>query len=130
MKTAQTTRSIVTPRSPLTALVGVALLLTLTACETMGEPPEPSASMGLLLARDRCSSCHLTVGGSQSPNSLAPPFGDIVNRPGVTTETLTAWLRDGHNYPMEMGFRLQPYQIDSLAAYMIRWKIEGASPES
>jgi hypothetical protein len=38
----------------------------------------------------------------------------------MTEEALAGWLRDGHNYPVEMGFRLEPHQIDSLVAYMIR----------
>ena len=37
-----------------------------------------------------------------------------------------AFLRDSHNYPIEMGFRLEPHQVDSLVAYMVRWRAEGA----
>ena len=82
--------------------------------------------LGLIIARDRCAGCHQTGGAGESPNANAPTFGEIVNRPGVTPETLAAWLRDGHNYPLEMGFRLEPHQVDSLVAYMIRWRTEAA----
>ena len=109
------------------------LLLALTACDTLrvGEPPAADASMGLLIARDSCDGCHSIGGGpSESPNPQAPPFGDIVSRPGLTPEALAAWLRDGHNYPVEMGFHLEPHQVDSLVAYMIRWRAEGVPPTS
>jgi mono/diheme cytochrome c family protein len=100
------------------------LLLGVAACRSlgMGEAPRPDASMGLLIAQDNCSGCHETSASGASPNPQAPPFIDIVNRPGMTRETLAAWLRDGHNYPVEMGFHLEPHQIDSLVAYMIRWR--------
>jgi mono/diheme cytochrome c family protein len=106
------------------------LLLALTACETVGEPPKANASMGLLIARDRCSGCHQTGGGGESPNSHAPTFGEIASRPGMTPEKLRAILSDSHNYPIEMGFRLEPHQVDSLVAYMVRWRAEGAPPQS
>jgi mono/diheme cytochrome c family protein len=107
------------------------LLLAVSACQTLGvgEPPASSASMGLLIARDSCGGCHQTGGSGASPNPQAPPFGDIVNRPGMTSEALAAFLRDSHNYPVEMGFRLEPHQIDSLVAYMIRWR-RGPAPSA
>jgi mono/diheme cytochrome c family protein len=86
--------------------------------------------MGLLIARDRCSGCHQTGGGGESPNPRAPTFGEIVDRPGMTAESLRAILRDSHNFPIEMGFQLEPHQVDSLVAYMVRWRAEGAPPQS
>jgi mono/diheme cytochrome c family protein len=110
-------------------LMAPGLLLGLAACETVGQAPAADPSMGLLIARDSCGRCHSVGGGSsESPNPRAPTFGDIVNRPGMTPETLAAWLRDGHNYPVEMGFHLEPHQVDSLVAYMIRWRAEGVPP--
>lgn len=99
------------------------LPLALAACETVpddGAPYEPDASMGMLIARDNCASCHETFLNRESPNPRAPAFRDIVNRPGMTPETLATWLRDAHNYPAEMGFYLEPHKIDSLVAYMVR----------
>ncbi|MXO59926.1 hypothetical protein GRI89_10280 [Altererythrobacter salegens] len=100
------------------------LLLALAACSTVGEPPEASASMGLIIARDKCGGCHQTGGGGESTNERAPTFAEIVDRPGMTPEALGAFLRDSHNYPIEMGFRLEPHEVDSLVAYMIRWRSE------
>ncbi len=57
---------------------------------------------------------------------MRPTFREIVDRPGMTPETLAAFLTDSHNYPIEMGFRLEPHQVDSLVAYMIRWRSEDA----
>ncbi len=116
--------------SPAVRAILPGLLLALAGCSTVGTAPEPTASMGLLIARDKCSGCHQTGGPGESPNPQAPTFGEIVNRPGVTADRLAMWLRDGHNYPMEMGFRLEPHQVDSLVAYMVRWKAEGAPPQS
>lgn len=109
-------------------IVLACLPLALAACAALpdDEPPQSNASMGLIIARDRCAGCHQTGGAGESPNANAPTFGEIVNRPGMTPETLAAWLRDGHNYPLEMGFRLEPHQVDSLVAYMIRWRTEAA----
>lgn len=98
-----------------------ALLLALAACETTpdGAPYEANASMGMLIARDSCAGCHETFSIRESPDPDAPPFRAIVNRPGMTPELLATWLKDGHNYPVEMGFYLEPYKVDSLVAYMI-----------
>ena len=112
------------------ALALPCLLFGLAACSTLrvGEPPASDASMGLLIARDNCGSCHQLGGAGESPNPRATPFGEIVSRPGMTPEALAVWLRDGHNYPVEMGFHLEPHQVDSLVAYMMRWRAEGAPP--
>ena len=112
------------PTRAAVALVAPGLLLALAACESLGEAPKADPSMGLLIAQDNCSQCHQTGGSGASPNPNAPTFEEIVNRPGMTSESLAAWLRDAHNYPIEMGFRLEPHQIDSLALYMIRWRHE------
>jgi mono/diheme cytochrome c family protein len=96
------------------------LLLAVAGCQTVGEAPPSDPSMGLLIAQNNCSRCHLIGGAGSSPNANAPTFREIVNRPGMTPDALAGWLRDGHNYPVEMGFHLEPHQVDSLVAYMIR----------
>ena len=96
------------------------LLLGLSACETTDVPPyEPNASMGMLIARDNCASCHETFAASESPEPRAPSFRQIASRPGMTPETLSSWLRDAHNYPIDMGFSLAQHQADSLVAYIM-----------
>jgi len=54
-----------------------------------------------------------------SPNPNAPPFAAIVNTASLTPETLSAWLRDAHNYPEEMEFYLEGSEVDEIAAYML-----------
>jgi len=75
------------------------------------------------------ASCHELFLSRESPNPRAPSFRDIANRPGMTPEALAGWLKNGHNYPTEMGFHLEPYQVDSLVAYMIRQRAEVPSSE-
>jgi mono/diheme cytochrome c family protein len=101
-----------------------ALLLTVAACQALdvGEAPRADASMGLLIAQDNCSRCHQIGGAGDSPNPNAPPFSAIASRPGMTGEGLAAWLGEAHNYPVEMGFHLEPHQVDSLALYIMRWR--------
>lgn len=119
-------------RPPLAARLALpCLLLALSACATSPDgatnapPYEPSASMGMLIARDSCAECHQTGRTGESPNEDATPFREIASRPGMTQEALAAWLIDGHNYPAEMGFELEPHQVESLAAHMIRQQAGG-----
>ena len=103
-----------------------ALLPALGACATGANqaPYEGNASMGMLIARDSCASCHAVSLGGESPNDHAPEFREVINRPGMSAESLTAWLNEAHNYPTEMGVHLEPHQVDSLVAYMLRLRSE------
>ena len=96
------------------------MILALASCQSVpGDAPyQADPSMGMLIARDSCSSCHSTGLHGESPNPRAVPFREVINRPGLTPEALAAWLKDGHDYPAEMGFVLAPHQVDSLVAYM------------
>ncbi len=106
-------------------------MLALAACQSVpnGPPFEPDPSIGMLIARDSCSGCHSTGPNGESPNSRALPFREIVDRPGLTPEALAAWLKDGHDYPVEMGFVLAPHQVDSLVAYMMRQRLAETAPQ-
>ena len=139
------------------ALALPGLLLALAACQSTppdGSASPGNPATGLLIARDSCSGCHQTgrtgespgprtpslAGGDppvadapletagDSPNPRAPSFADIANRPGMTAEGVAAWLRNGHNYPVEMGFYLEPRQVDALAAYIIRLRAGDDTP--
>ncbi|WP_338243279.1 cytochrome c [Aurantiacibacter hainanensis] len=101
---------------------GAASLLLLAACTTAPDPApyEGNASMGMLIARDSCSSCHAVSLVGQSPDEGAPAFREVINRPGMAHDELANWLNDAHNYPVEMGVHLEPHQVDSLVAYMQR----------
>ena len=58
-----------------------------------------------------CGECHAVTANGVSPIADAPEFGDIANTPGLTRETLEAFLSDAHNYPMQMDLDLdrRPY---------------------
>jgi len=105
-------------------IISLGMVFALAACETTsdGAPYEPNASMGMLIARDSCGSCHAVTTVGDSPNAHAPAFREVINRPGMTADGIAAWLRDAHNYPIEMGVHLEPHQVDSLVAYMQRMR--------
>ena len=79
----------------------------------------PLAAQGQALAQESCSGCHAIGNSIASPNSNAPLFPVIVNQEGVTSETLSYWLRGAHNYPVEMDFYLDAKKVDALVAYML-----------
>lgn len=76
------------------------------------------AERGLAFAQQRCSGCHAVVENRASPEPEAPSFEEIANRPGVTATTLREFLRDSHNFPQAMNFRVEPAGIADLAAYV------------
>jgi mono/diheme cytochrome c family protein len=100
-------------------LLGCALLLG--ACQPAAAPETaaPARDRGLAFAQGSCGGCHAVERGGLSPNPGAPPFAAIVNQPGLTRDTLGAWLRDAHNYPEEMEFYLVEPEVDALVAYML-----------
>jgi mono/diheme cytochrome c family protein len=116
----------------------LALGLLLAACQPIlqGEPEARSpalASAGstdgrygqgrpvsdIAFAEAACAGCHAIRPLELSPNPDAPSFTDIANRQGLTAQTLSAFLRDAHNYPEVMDFDLDPTRADALAAYIL-----------
>ncbi len=86
------------------------------------------AKRGLAFAQQRCSACHSVTTNSISPNPESPPFEDIANRPGVTRLSLRQFLRDSHNYPAAMNFRVEQARIRDLADYVLTMKKAGYRP--
>lgn len=113
-------------------------LLALTACtaapqasQAVAAPPPPattSAERGFAFAQARCSACHAVTAQGISPNPESPPFAAVVNKPGITRDTLRQFLRDSHNFPDAMNFRVEPEQIDDLADYMLTLHAPGYRP--
>jgi hypothetical protein len=60
----------------------------------------------------------------KSANPDAPPFPEIANSGGMTQGSITAWLKNSHNYPAQMGFTLEERQAEALAAYLIELRSE------
>ena len=87
-----------------------------------------AARRGLAFAQQRCSACHAVTENHSSPNPESPSFEDIANRPGVTRETLRQFLRDSHNYPAAMNFRVEAARIGNLSDYIVTMKKAGYRP--
>lgn len=89
--------------------------LTLAACTTTPAPaPGPPA-----FVEAACGGCHAVEPPFLSPNTRAPSFEAVANRPGVTRATIRAWLIDAHNYPEQMDFDLTRERVDEVTNYMI-----------
>lgn len=79
----------------------------------------PAESRGLAFAEHRCAACHAVVKNRTSPNPEAPSFQDIANRTAVSRQTLRQFLRDSHNYPAVMNFRIEDGEIEDLSEYVV-----------
>jgi mono/diheme cytochrome c family protein len=103
-------------------LPALALALALAACQPQGAPTSASAvpqGPGAALAQRNCSGCHAIGRYDQSPNPRAPAFAAIANSEGLTEESLTAWLRDAHNYPQQMEFTLGAREVEALVDHIL-----------
>ena len=121
------------------SLVSAAVL---SSCATMssehnaapGEKPEEPIQLNQS-ARDHhafvqaaCGGCHAVDPPGLSPNPQAPTFESIANRPGLSEDTLAAWLSDAHNYPEVMDFDLDPSHIDWIAEHMMSLQRDDYTP--
>lgn len=86
---------------------------------TKGQSGDAPSTRGFGFVQAACADCHAVQPPALSPNPQAPPFADIANRKGLTAKTLSAWLRDAHNYPEAMDFDLDSSQADDLTAYLL-----------
>lgn len=97
-------------------------------CATATAETPADARRGLAFARERCAACHAVAANMTSLNPEAAPFEDIANRPGLTDETLRAFLRDSHNFPAAMNFAVDPGHIADLSAWIVTLRQEGYRP--
>ena len=108
------------------------VLAMLAACQmpapvSSSRPPVGLAA-GQRFAQGACGGCHSVDAYGLSPNPASPAFAEIANRPGLSGETLTTWLRDAHNYPQEMDFWLEGDEVTLLAAHITSLRREGYQP--
>jgi mono/diheme cytochrome c family protein len=96
----------------------LALVVIAAACQP-SSPRSTKPTSGLAEIQAPCGQCHALGRLGDSPNPIAPPFAAIANQPNLTAETLSAWLRDAHNYPDQMSFSLSEAQTQRLVAYML-----------
>lgn len=88
-------------------MIGTGAALVLAACQ-QGTPRAPVsaglAAQGQAFAQVSCSGCHGIEREQRSPTS-APSFAVIVNQEGVSSETLSVWLRGAHkNFLLRHSF--------------------------
>ena len=91
---------------PQLIMLGAITMLALPACQSSA----PDAM---------CGSCHAVTAGDVSPLPQAPTFPAIANREELTRETLTAYLRDAHNYPDIMDVGLTDEDVALVTEYMV-----------
>ena len=108
--------------------------LLVAACKAQS-PVGPAAltaqSKGHAYAQATCSACHaIGIGSASSPNPKAPEFAAIVNQEDLTERTLSSWLKEVHNYPREMDFKLDPSKVDVLVTYMLTLRDTKYKPPS
>lgn len=80
---------------------------------------EPDSDGVPMLVGAMCGSCHAVTPGELSPLPQAPTFPAIANRDGLTRKTLTAYLRDAHNYPDIMDVGLTDEDVTLVVDYML-----------
>ena len=111
------------PRFPLLALaVLVAGTAALSQPVRVEERRLAEVERGRAIAEARCAACHAVTANGTSPNPESPGFEDIANRQGLTSATLRQYLRDAHNYPEAMQFRIDRGQVRDLSAYIVTLK--------
>lgn len=109
------------------ALTALALTsLGLTACQSVPKQQvielTEQEARGYTFAKTSCAGCHAITANAASPNPEAPPFEAVVNTKGLTSATLATFLRDSHNFPGAMTFRIDQTKVNDLTAYMVTLK--------
>lgn len=114
------------------SIVLAAILPALAACQPAVVEPVPAANQAAaaeegdipLLARTNCAGCHAVRAGDLSPLPSAPSFVEIANMPGLTRETVSAYLGDAHNYPDQMDIELDARDVAAIAEYLLTLRSE------
>jgi mono/diheme cytochrome c family protein len=112
--------------------IAAVVLAAAAACAAQTQPPQPyapqvqlanagDAAQGRAYAQSACASCHaIETGQMMSPVSIAPPFEELANTPGMTAIAVRAWLNSPHeNMPQLI---VGPEDADDLSAYILSLK--------
>jgi mono/diheme cytochrome c family protein len=97
----------------------LACLAVLFACRPASA--QSAAERGSAVVDTWCRMCHVRTDVEKSPD-LAPPFPQIVARPGRNKAYLRAFLNEDH-FPMTT-FRLFDHEKDDVVAYLLSLKRE------
>ncbi len=97
--------------------------IAVTGCQTlMPRQAETHGSQNRAvpnLVQGVCGDCHGVEPPFLSPNPNAPDFATIANRLGMSSESLSTWLVEAHNYPELMDFELSKHEAKETARYLI-----------
>jgi mono/diheme cytochrome c family protein len=92
------------------------------AAGAQNAPHRGDPQAGRRLALHACDACHI-VAANQDIRPLvpgyAPSFFDVANKPGVTAQTLEAFLAERHPTGAMPFPQLTAAQIDDLASYIL-----------
>ena len=83
--------------------------------------PEGNAQAGRQIALRSCASCHLVAANQEVPPipNYGPRFSDIAGRPGVTAETLQAFLSNPPAMTKMPHPHLTPTEMADVIAYLL-----------
>ena len=95
-------------------LIQTSVAIAVTALSTASMAAD--MERGETLAREWCSSCHLTSPDQASAGDAAPTFEAIAETAETRSSDLRAWLADPH--PPMPNFDLTRREIDDLLAYI------------
>jgi mono/diheme cytochrome c family protein len=103
----------------------MAASLFLSAAPTLAQQPPGDASQGRLSAQGFCGACHATSTKQDvSPNPKATPFIRVAQKPGLSSFTLTMWVKASHpNMPL---MRLEADTIEDITAYLMTMRLPTA----
>ena len=104
------------------ALVSMIPSAPVAAKSAIASRAAAAVERGRAFAQARCAGCHAVEPNQGSPNPEAPSFEAVANQRGLTRLTLRRFLRNSHNYPAAMNFRIDAASIDDLSAYVVTLK--------
>ena len=94
------------------AMIANVMLLAIT----LSDANAGDGKQGEQLAKQWCTSCHLTGADQASGGDAAPPFSLIAETAADRSDDLSAWLADPH--PPMPNFNWTRREIDDLLAYI------------
>ena len=113
------------------SLIARAVLAALCVlpCPTVSAQEVGDPQAGYTVAEEVCAQCHAILPGegvSSDPEplpfeqSVALPFEDIANTPGVTAMALFAWMTSSH--PTMPDIKLTPEELRNVVSYILSLK--------
>ena len=99
----------------------VSSLIGLVWCAGAGEAEE-AAARGAQVVEEWCRMCHQRIGDRRDPD-MAPPFEEIVLRPGRDEAFFVRFMQEDH-FPMTV-FRLFDHEKADVVAWLLSLRGDG-----